>query len=199
MFKKPILTHQPEPDHLISRMNQRGFKKGTQIEIPNGYELVCIETDGTTEVVKNTLLFKVNQPLELIYFVKSNRRIIRSNWGTPNRLKVMTQDGAKTIGGFGHVEFQLINPVRFITTRMHDDMSINEQVLTKLVLGNVTSMLREVLPAFEPIDMTQEAKVVNELNQVITGKFEKMLDDIGVSCKTLVIENVNFQSVEEGE
>lgn len=197
MFKKPTIRHQPDADHLISRVNQRHFKKGVTVEIPSGYELVCVDASGASEVIKNVLTHKLPEAVELLFFVKNNRRVIRSNWGTPNRLNVTTTKGDHTLGGYGHVEFQLINPVRFIMTRMTEDLTLTEQALTKLVLGHVTTMLRNVLPPMEPLDVTQETTLIKQLSQAMEKEFARVLDDFGIASKSLVIENLNVKPLEE--
>jgi hypothetical protein len=199
MFKKAVIKHQPETEHLISKLPRQSFKKNQMISVPQGYEAILMERDGSVEVLKNQLQIKIEQPIEYIYFAKSNRKIMRCNWGTPTRIQVETSSGKKGLGGYGYVEFQLVNPVRFINTRMEDDEYADEALLTKLVLARIPDLLHQVLPQLEPVDTTNESKLILALKEALNPNLKEALDALGIGLQSLVIENLNFQSQQGGE
>jgi hypothetical protein len=199
MFKKKVFMHSPESHHIISKVPENGFKKGESVQVPQGYEALLFEADGGQELIKNQLLIKLENPIQYVYFAKSNRRIIRSNWGTPNRIKVNTEVGLKSFGGFGFVEFQLINPLRFVATRMSNETFVDEAIITQIVLGRIPEAMHQVLPGLEPLSTENESVIINQLVESLKPVLNKALDNIGIRLETLVIENINFQAIEEGQ
>ncbi len=197
MFKKKVYTHVPENYHLISKVPNSGFKKGEIIEVPQGFEALLLEADGGQELIKNQLVIKLENPIQYVYLAKSNRKVIRSNWGTPNRIKVHTDKGYQTIGGFGFIEFQLINPLRFVTTRMQNDEFTDESMITHIALGRIPDALNQVLPNLEPIHANEQSALTNQLTKELKPVLQKSLDTLGIQLEDLVIENLNFQSIEE--
>lgn len=197
MFKKKVYTHVPENHHLISKVPHSGFKKGEIIEVPQGFEALLLEADGGQELVKNQLVIKLENPVQYIYFAKSNRKVIRSNWGTPNRIKVNTDKDYQTLGGFGFIEFQLINPLRFVTTRMANDEYTDESLITQIALGRIPDAMHQVLPKLEPIHSNEQSVLTNQLTKELKPVLQKSLDALGIQLEDLVIENLNFQSIEE--
>lgn len=199
MFKKAPIKHQPEGKHLVSKVPKTSFKKGQLLSVPQGYEAILMEGNGSVEVVKNQLQIKLESSVEYIYFAKSTRKVMRSNWGTPSRIQVETSVGKQSIGGFGYVEFQLSNPVRLINTRMQNDEYADEVSLSKLVLSRIPDLLHQILPSLEPLDVSNESKLIITLKQALSPLLKDSLDSLGISLNSLVIENINFQSQQEGE
>jgi len=199
MFKKSITKHQPETEHLVSKVPGSGFKKGQSVSVPQSYEAILMDREGTVEIVKNQLQVKLESGIEYIYFAKSNRKVMRSNWGTPSRINVETSKGKQSLGGFGYVEFQLTNPVRLINTRMQNDEFADEASLSKLVLSRVPELLHQVLPTLEPLDIANESKLIIQLKEALTPLLKESLDSLGIGLQALVVENINFQSQQGGE
>ena len=199
MFKKAPIKHQPEVEHLISKVPKTSFKKGQSISVPQGYEAIIMEQDGSVEVIKNQLLIKLENTVEYIYLAKSTRKVMRSNWGTPSRILVETSSGKQSLGGFGYVEFQLTNPVRLINTRMQNDEYADESSLSKLVLSRIPDLLHQILPGLEPLDVSNESKLIIQLKEALTPLLKESLDSLGIGLQSLVIENINFQAQQGGE
>ncbi len=199
MFKSKTIKYDIENNHLISKLPGQDFKKGTTIDNPPGYEAVLIDKDGSQEVVKNQHKIKLDRSVYYIYYVQSNRKVIKARWGTPTRIKVKTNEDIKTLGGYGHIEFQLMNPMRYINTRIHSEQFVDEEILTKLVLSWIPDLFHQVIEDLQPFDLTQESKNVLKLKEALSPKLSKALDEIGLQLKSLNIENLNFQSIEEAE
>lgn len=197
MFKSKAIKYDVENNHLISKLPGQDFKKGTIIDNPPGYEVILIDKDGSQEIVKNLHSIKLDRPIYYIYYVQSNRKIIKSRWGTPTRIKVQTQDDLKTLGGYGHIEFQLMNPMRFINTRLKNDQFVDDEILTKLVLSWFPDLVHQIIETLQPFDLSQESANVLKFKEALTPKLEKVLDEIGIQLKSLNVENLNFQSIEE--
>ena len=196
MFKKKAIAHTPESAHLISKVPGDSFKKGRTLKIPQGYEAILMDQDGSQEVIKNIFEMKLDRLVYFIYLAKGNRKIMKTNWGTPTRIQCETADGPKTMGAFGSVEFQLKNPIRFITTRMSDDTYVDESILAKLVLAKIPDLFHQVVPDLEPVDTSKESVLTNTFKKHLTPKLEATLDDLGIQIKSFVIENMNFNDVE---
>lgn len=199
MFKKVPIKHQPESEHLVSKVPKTGFKKSQSISVPQGYEAILMEQDGSVEVIKNQLLIKLDNAVEYIYFAKSTRKVMRSNWGTPSRILVDTNNGKQSMGGFGYVEFQLTNPVRLINTRMQNDEYADESSLSKLVLSRIPDLLHQILPSLEPLEVSNESKLIIQLKEALSPLLKESLDSLGIGLQSLVIENINFQTQQGGE
>ena len=199
MFKKAPIKHQPESEHLVSKVPKTGFKKSQSISVPQGYEAILMEQDGSVEVIKNQLLIKLDNAVEYIYFAKSTRKVMRSNWGTPSRILVDTNNGKQSMGGFGYVEFQLTNPVRLINTRMQNDEYADESSLSKLVLSRIPDLLHQILPSLEPLEVSNESKLIIQLKEALSPLLKESLDSLGIGLQSLVIENINFQTQQGGE
>jgi len=196
MFKKPIISHHPDANHLISKVPGEAFKKGTTLKVAQGYEAILMDQDGSLEVIKNTYELKLDRLVYYIYFAKSNRKIIKTNWGTPNRIQLETKEGKKTLGAFGATEFQLKNPIRFITTRMNEDLFVDELGLAKLVLSRIPELFHQVVPSLEPLEIAKESVLTNQFKETLTPLLSDALDDLGIELKSFMIDNVNFKDVE---
>jgi len=192
MFKKKVIAHIPESSHLISKVPDRGFKKGYTLE------KIKEKSNGTQEIIKNSLAYVLKSPVELIFLVKSNRKVIQSNWGTRNRIKVNTSENNKLMGGFGHIELSLMNPPRYIATRMQDDAFTDEKALTQIALNLIPKVLHSILPELEPLNLDNESSLITQLTEKVLPVIKKELDSMGILCQSIVIENINFEEVEEG-
>jgi membrane protease subunit (stomatin/prohibitin family) len=197
MFKSKSIVYDFDNNHIISKIPGQNFKKGSTIDNPPGFEAVLLDQDGSQEVIKNTHLIKLNRPVYNIFYVQSNRKIIKAKWGTPTRIKVKTQDGYQNLGGYGHIEFQLINPLRYINTRLNNNQYLDEEMLTKMVLSWIPDLFHQIMKDLEPIDSNEESANVLKLKELLQPKLDKVLDEVGVLLKTLNVENLNFQRIEE--
>ena len=153
--------------------------------------------DGTQQILKNVNAKKLETEVQYVYLAKSNRKIIRANWGTPTRIKLTTSDGAQTLGAFGYVEFQLVNPIRYITTRMESNEFADEALLSKLVLSRIPDALHRTIPELEPLDISQESKTTLKLKEALSPVMEQELSSMGIQTHSFVVENVNFQDIKE--
>lgn len=197
MFKKPIIQHHVDSKALIYRVPGSDFKKGQSLEIPQGYEACLFRSDGTQELVQDVYKYKLTDAVQYIYLSKSNRAAIHSKWGTPNRFKVQTAEGVKTLGAFGHMEFQLLNPIRFLEKQTNRDGHIDEALITQLVLTRISEAFQDVIPALEPFPSTQEIQVIQKLKDPLQKTLDLKLSKYGMSVASIAIDSINFQATEE--
>ena len=197
MFKKPIIKYHVDTKELIYQVPGSDFKKGQTLEIPQGYEACLFRANGAQELVQDMYKYKLTEPVQYIYLSKSNRANIHSKWGTPNRFKVHTADGVKTLGAFGHMEFQLLNPIRFLEKQTNREGSINEELITQLVLTRISEAFQDVIPALEPFESTQEIQVIKKLKEPLQKTLDLKLSKFGMSVASISIDSVNFQAAEE--
>jgi len=157
MFKSKAIVYDFDSNHIISKIPGQNFKKGRTIDNPPGYEAVLLDSDGSQEVIKNTHLIKLNRTVYNIFYVQSNRKIIKAKWGTPTRIKVKTHEGYKNLGGYGHIEFQLINPLRYINTRLDNHQYLDEEMLTKMVLSWIPDLFHQIIEGLQPFDSNEDS------------------------------------------
>lgn len=197
MFKKPIIKHHVDSKALIYQVPGSDFKKGQTLEIPQGYEACMFRANGAQELIQDVYKYKLTDPVQYIYLSKSNRAAIHSKWGTPNRFKVQTANGVKTLGAFGQMEFQLLNPIRFLEKQTNREGSIDEALITQLVLARISEAFQDVIPSLEPFESTQEIQVIKKLKEPLQKTLDLKLSKFGMSVASISIDSVNFQAAEE--
>ena len=197
MFRKSKIGHQIDAKALIYKVPGSDFKKGQVLEIPQGYEACFFESDGTQELIQDVYKYKLDRPVQYIYISQSNRADIKTKWGTPNRFNVTTKQGPKTLGAFGHMQFELLNPIRFLEKHANGDERIDEDFITQLVLSHISEAFQEVLPALEPLNSEDEIGVIKSLKSALPRTLDIKLSAYGMAIRDLSIDRVNFQAKEE--
>lgn len=197
MFKKSTIKHHEDGKALIYKVPGSDFKKGQHLEIPQGYEACLFRANGSQELVQDVYKYKLTEPVQYIYLSKSNRAAIQSKWGTPNRFKVQTAEGVKTLGAFGQMEFQLLNPIRFLEKQTSREGLIDEALITQLVLARISEAFQDVIPTIEPFESTQEIQVIKKLKDPLQKTLDVKLSKFGMSVSSISIDSVNFQAAEE--
>ena len=196
MFSKGKIKHQLDAKALIYKVPGTAFKKGQTLDIPQGYEACLFAADGTQELIQDVYKHKLESPIQYIYLSKSNRASVQSKWGTPNRISVKTNAGRESLGAFGHIEFQLLNPIRFLEKRSDQEGHIDESLLTQLALSRIGEAFQEVLPALEPIDSTNLNALIKALKSPLKRTLELKISNYGMSVTDITIDSVNFQREE---
>lgn len=197
MFKKEKITHHVDPKALIYKVPRSDFKKGQILEIPQGYEASLFEADGTQELIQDVYKHRLERPVQYIYLSKSNRAAVQSKWGTPNRIKVTTDQGPMSLGAFGHIEFQLLNPIRFIEKRTDREGHIDGALITQMVLMRIGEAFQDIIPSLEPLSKNDEIKTIQALKDPLKKALELKVSIFGLSITSLVIDSMNFQPLEE--
>ena len=196
MFGKKIVKFEGNPEHLIVLHRRDRYAKNTLVEVPKGYEVAIFEPDGTTEVIKNVYEFKLKNDAKYIYYVRSNKVIFQSKWGTPSRINVLDQEGrANSLGSYGNIEFKLMNPVRFINNRLSAFQYLDEEGLIQLVLSKLPEFFQLAIKDVEPIDASDVTGLGLAIKNSLMQNVAKRLDDMGIELVDVVVENVNLQSV----
>lgn len=197
MFNKSKIPTHVDTQALIYKIPASDFKKGQTLEIPQGYEACLFHSDGTQELIQDVYKYKLERPVQYIYLSKSNRAAIQSKWGTPNRLKVKTDAGTKSLGAFGQMEFQLLNPIRFLEKHTGQEANIDEALITQIVLGRISEAFQEIIPALEPFKTGDEIALINTLKEPLKRTMDLKIQKYGMALTSLAIDSINFQATEE--
>lgn len=194
MFGKKSVKFEGNLEHLIVLHRRDKYPKNTLVEVPKGYEVVIFEPNGTTEVIKNMFEFKLKYEAKYIYYVKSNKAIFQSKWGTPSRINVLGDNGAtKSLGAYGNIEFKLMNPVRFINNRLNTFQYLDEETFIQLVLSKLPEFFQIAVKDLEPINLSDSTGLALNLKKSLMDHVAKRLDEMGIELTDIVVENANLQ------
>jgi membrane protease subunit (stomatin/prohibitin family) len=197
MFNKKVITFTGDVSHYITKHPEQGFKKKQQVEVPNNYELVLIAEDGTTEVIRNQYVVKLKEPYRFMYFVKNNKKIIKTNWGTASRIQTKTkQNETVSIGGYGTIEFRMVNAIRLISYRMNNDAFIDEELLIEMLLSKLPEVLADAVDTLGLIDAEDINALQKDLKEQTLEKLKHQGTLMGLDIADFVIEHINVQSVD---
>jgi membrane protease subunit (stomatin/prohibitin family) len=196
LFSKKVQLDMKE-SYLIERHPEKDFKKGTKVSILKNQEMILVLTNGLMEVIKNTFDYKLDDKIKYLYFASSNKSIQSTNWGTKSRVQIEIDGVQKSLGGYGTIQFRLINPVRYIEKRMGNNTFVTAEMLTDLVLAKIPESMVEVV-----MDLSEkDKKDLNTLTLQIKTRLSKLLNEtfseMGIELVDLVVTNINLQEVEE--
>lgn len=189
---KKTLRFQPNSSQVIVQMPKTQFKKGEIISIQPGYDAIVITKDATAEVIQGKLEFKLDYPAEIIYLVKSNRTIYNTKWGTKSRIQVVdTDQKVQELGSYGSIEYQLINPHRFIQKRLNSMTELMEEQLKTIVLETLPEAISHWTLNSKPIDSDNPMLLVPEFKLTIEKKLNELTSEFGIEITKLTVENIN--------
>jgi membrane protease subunit (stomatin/prohibitin family) len=190
--KKNKISFNGNSSHLISRHDGKEYKKGQIIEVPKGYEAILIEKEGRIEPFKNTHEKKLAFDLKYIYYVKSDKTVIKGNWGTSKRVLTKNQNNDLiTLGAHGEFEYRLVNSVKFINNRINNIEHIDESVLTNIILAKAIEAFQVIVVQTGAIDESKLTEItLNIKPQVQAILFERLIKD-GIELIDFTIKNVN--------
>jgi membrane protease subunit (stomatin/prohibitin family) len=190
---KKSLKFQPEPHQMIVQVPRTQYKKGEFISVPPGYEALIIANDMTTEVIQNRLEFKLEYPVEIIYFVKSNRNLTSTKWGTKSRLEVQdnTRETLK-LGAYGTVEFQLVSPHKLIQTRLSNGHDLTDKQLIEMVLNELPEALNDWGLKTSNVDKNNLNELMDDFKSAVKTKLDNLCDVFGVNINKLTVESINL-------
>ncbi len=201
MFKKiPKLSFEGKKEDLITLHPITNIPKKSSIEIPQGYHIVLLNKDGTSELVKNQYNYIVAEPAMYVYYVKNHQGVHKSNWGTRSRLNVKTADNtAMTLGGYGNVEWKITNPIQLITRRLEHHKEINKDDIAKILLDKIPSIFQDILTKQPIVDPSEVNTIIDTIRPKVKTALNAYLHQSGIEVDDIVIESINFQLLEEEE
>ena len=181
-------------NHLITKHSADKYGKGQVVEVPKGYDVIMIASDGTIESLKNAFEFKLKDKIKYVYYVKSTKTIMKGNWGTPARISVKEKGGSQvTLGAYGTFEFRLVNAIKFINTSMTNIEFVDEGLLTELVLARVVEVFQQVVREIKVVDQEEINDLTLLFKEKVTENLNRKLDDSGIEMVEILIENLNIQ------
>jgi membrane protease subunit (stomatin/prohibitin family) len=190
---KKSLKFQPESHQMIVQVPRTQYKKGEIISVPPGYEALIIANDMTAEVIQNRLEFKLDYPVEIIYFVKSNRNLISTKWGTKSRLEVQDDlNKPLKLGAYGTLEFQLISPHKLIQTRLSNGQDLTDKQLIEMVLSELHEALNEWSLKTSDVDKNNLSDLMPNFKVTVKTKLDTLCDSFGVNISKLTVESINL-------
>ena len=201
MFKKvPSLRFEGQDEDLITLHPSTNIPRKSNIEIPQGYHLVLLNKDGTSELIKNQYNYVVPEPISFVYYVKGHQGVHKSNWGTRTRLNVKTADNTlMTLGGYGNIEWKITNPIQLITRRLEDYKTINKHDIAQILLDRIPAILQEIINKQPAINPSEVSSIIDTIRPQVKKSLNDYLHQSGIEVDDLVIEHINFQLLEEEE
>ncbi len=195
IFKKKVFLDMKQ-EYLIERHPNRDFSKGTKVSVLKNQELVLVTPGGLMEVLKNTYDYKLKEKVKYLYFASSNKSVQSANWGTKSRVQIEISNQLKTLGGYGSIQFRLINPVRYIEKRMGNNTFVTAEMLTDLVLAKVPESMVEVVLELQEKDKKDINTLTLKVKNLLTNLLSETLAQMGIELVDLVVTNLNLQEVE---
>jgi membrane protease subunit (stomatin/prohibitin family) len=194
---KKTMRFQPDANHIITQMPKTQFKKGEIVNVQPGYDALIITKEATAEVIQGKLEFKLEYPAEIIYLVKSNRTIYVTKWGTKSRIQVEDlQQKVQELGAFGTIEYQLINPHRFIQKRLNSSTEITEDQVKTMVLDVLPEAISHWTLNAKPIDSINPMSLMSEFKTKIGDKLNELCNEFGMTITKFNVESINLLNEE---
>ena len=183
--------------YLIERYSGKDFKKNTKISLQKNQELIVVYPDGLSETLKNQFDIKLKEKVKYLFYAQSNRSVQSVNWGTKSRVSIEVNGKAQTLGGYGTIEFRLMNPMRYIEKRMGTATFVTPEMLTDLVLSKIPQELLQVV-----MDLSdKQKKDINTLTVAVKKGLQtqmtEVLNEMGIELTDLVVTNVNLKEGDE--
>lgn len=198
MFKKNLnITFDGATDNLITLHPKKDLPKKTSIEIPQGYHLILMNKDGTSELIQNEYKYVTKDEVMYVYYVKHHQGVHRSNWGTRSRISVKTTDDSEmTLGGYGTMEWRIINPILLITRRLIKSDAMQANDIAQILLEKLPSAFQATLDK-----LVVNPKDTNTTQKALKKSVEKSLNEelsaSGIQIEDFIIENINLQPMQE--
>lgn len=196
MFSKPKIKLEMKEEYLIQRHPDQDFKKKRIVETLKNQEIILIYPNGTSEASKNNFEYTLKEPVKYIYYVKSNKLIHQSNWGTKSRVEINFDGQKQTLGGYGSIEFKLMNPTRYIERRMSTAMFLTPEMLTEFVLARIPEALVSVVLKLKESEKKDMNTLTVAVKQRLSEELTVSLSEMGIELVELIITNLNLQELE---
>lgn len=197
MFGSKPIELVMKDQYLIERHPNQDFKKGTKVTIQKNQELVLMLPGGLMEVIKNQFDLRLDERVKYLYFALSNKAIQQSNWGTKSRVQLEIDGIPKSLGGYGTIQFRLMNPIRYIEKRMGNATFVTAEMLTDLVLAKIPEALSQIALELKESDKREINKLTIKVKELLSQALTTVLSDMGIELVDMVVTNINLQEVEE--
>jgi membrane protease subunit (stomatin/prohibitin family) len=196
IFRKKIQFNMNQA-YLIEKHPGKDFKKNTKVSLQKNQELVMVYPDGLSETIKNQFDLKLKEKVKYLFYAQSNRSVQSVNWGTKSRVAIQVQSSPKTLGGYGKIEFRLMNPTRYIEKRMGNANFVTPEMLTELVLSKIPEELLQVVVGLKDTDKKDINTLTLAVKKSLTIRLSDVLSEMGIELTDLVITNINLKEGDE--
>jgi membrane protease subunit (stomatin/prohibitin family) len=196
IFRKKIQFNMNQA-YLIEKHPGKDFKKNTKVSLQKNQELVMVYPDGLSETIKNQFDLKLKEKVKYLFYAQSNRSVQSVNWGTKSRVAIQVQSSPKTLGGYGTIEFRLMNPTRYIEKRMGNANFVTPEMLTELVLSKIPEELLQVVVGLKDTDKKDINTLTLAVKKSLTIRLSDVLSEMGIELTDLVITNINLKEGDE--
>jgi membrane protease subunit (stomatin/prohibitin family) len=196
IFRKKIQFNMNQA-YLIEKHPGKDFKKNTKVSLQKNQELVMVYPDGLSETIKNQFDLKLKEKVKYLFYAQSNRSVQSVNWGTKSRVAIQVQSSPKTLGGYGMIEFRLMNPTRYIEKRMGNANFVTPDMLTELVLSKIPEELLQVVVGLKDTDKKDINTLTLAVKKSLTIRLSDVLSEMGIELTDLVITNINLKEGDE--
>lgn len=183
--------------YLIEKHPGKDFKKKSKLSLQKNQEVVMVYPDGLSETIKNQFDLKLKEKVKYLFYAQSNRSVQSVNWGTKSRVEIQVQSSPKTLGGYGTIEFRLMNPTRYIEKRMGNASFVTPEMLTELVLSKIPEELLQVVVGLKENDKSDINTLTLAIKKSLTERLSDVLSEMGIELTDLVITNINLKEGDE--
>lgn len=196
IFRKKIQFSMNQA-YLIEKHPGKDFKKKTKVSLQKNQEVVMVYPDGLSETIKNQFDLKLKEKVKYLFYAQSNRSVQSVNWGTKSRVAIQVQSNPKSLGGYGTIEFRLMNPTRYIEKRMGNANFVTPEMLTELVLSKIPEELIQVVLELKDTDKKDINVLTIAVKKLLTVRVSDVLSEMGIELTDLVITNINLKEGDE--
>jgi membrane protease subunit (stomatin/prohibitin family) len=195
LFQKKIIFS-INNDYLIEKHPGKDFKKKTKVSLQKNEELILVYPDGLSETLKNQFDIVLKEKVKYLYYAQSNRSVQSVNWGTKARVMIEIDGLEQSLGGYGTIEFRLMNPMRYIEKRMGNATFVTSQMLAELVLAKIPEEMIHVVQAVTSTEKSNINSLTLAVKDQLQERLAMTLSEMGIEVTNLIVSNIN---VREGE
>lgn len=183
-------------DYLIEKHPGRDFKKKTKVSLQKNQELILVYPDGLSETLKNQFDIVLKEKVKYLFYAQSNRSIQSVNWGTKSRVMIDIDGIQQSLGGYGSIEFRLMNPMRYIEKRMGNASFVTPEMLSDLVLSKIPEELIQVVLELSDMDKSDINVLTLAVKEKLQTRLTNSMSEMGIEVTDLIVGNINLR---EGE
>jgi membrane protease subunit (stomatin/prohibitin family) len=195
LFRKKI-NFSMKNDYLIEKHPGRDFKKKTKVSLQKNQELILVYPDGLSETLKNQFDIFLKEKVKYLFYAQSNRSIQSVNWGTKSRVMIDIDGIQQSLGGYGSIEFRLMNPMRYIEKRMGNASFVTPEMLSDLVLSKIPEELIQVVLELSDTDKSDINVLTLAVKEKLQTRLTNSMSEMGIEVTDLIVGNINLR---EGE
>jgi membrane protease subunit (stomatin/prohibitin family) len=196
IFRKKIQFSMNE-SYLIEKHPGKDFKKKSKLSLQKNQEVILVYPDGLSETIKNQFDLTLKEKVKYLFYAQSNRSVQTVNWGTKSRVAIQINNKPQTLGGYGTIEFRLMNPMRYIEKRMGNHTFVTPEMLTELVLSKIPEELLHVVVDLKKADQQDINTLTLAVKKALLVRMSDVLSEMGIELTDLVITNINLKEGDE--